>query len=574
MHARTTTPASPPNASPDKATDDDPPVDQFLVQSPTFSIDRNDFQAAAAPNSAPETLKNFTTNKALIDAVNNTFLEMYESYTGKARMTGSGDAKRLVIHFQSKEARDACVGAAHQQFPDLVFHAHDPKQLRSDEDLRAIQVTDIPFFLTKDNIMSYFKKFSNIQSCRVYSRKNAKVQQARIVYDSALSITRFDTQWAVYCFSTCLRVTPCHYTVDQKSSRRAFVATLTQLPPNTKDIDLAPLTRDLGAKAINVPLSLNSYKPKRWAYVTFNSQETMDAAMEQIIGFRGHTLQWNLPDNTNKLYHRCGKLGCAPSQCPSRQDRDLKSVHAQALVHARDQKVLVTQSSQPQKPLANTRLNNNPRRDRSKSNDKRDRSVSFSTVVRSPPPLSTPNQATAMSPHEAANILSLLKSLQQDMADVRDRITALELNDRCMSRIEQHLGLLPPPDIPTATQTSEMLIDAPAIPAPTVKQVSPRSAVSPVQRTLNPLSPGFIPSRPVRAPISAPVDIPDISSLSSTSHMAHPSTQTHDEIQAINAKHSAIENKLDMLANSISGFIGSIASSSSSSDSANKAGSN
>ncbi|GBB96724.1 hypothetical protein RclHR1_28120004 [Rhizophagus clarus] len=236
MHARIMTPASPPNASPDKATDDEPPVDQLLVQSPTFSIERNDFQAAAAPNSAPETLKNFTTNKALIDAVNNTFLEMYESYTGKARMTGSGDAKRLVIHFQTMEARDACVGAAHQQ-------------------------------------------------------RNAKVQQARIVYDSAHSITRFDTQWAVYCFSTCFRVTPCHYTIDQKSSRHEFVVTLTQLPPNTKDIELAPLTRDLGAKAVNVPLSLNSYKPKRWAYVTFNSQETMDAAMEQIIGFRGHTLQ-------------------------------------------------------------------------------------------------------------------------------------------------------------------------------------------------------------------------------------------------------------------------------------------
>ncbi|GBB94490.1 hypothetical protein RclHR1_23660002 [Rhizophagus clarus] len=597
MHARTTTPASPLNASPDKATEIDPPADQFLVQSPTFSIDRNDFQAAAAPNSAPETLKNFTTNKALIDAVNNTFLEMYESYTGKARMTGSGDAKRLVIHFQSKEARDACVGAAHQQFPDLVFHAHDPKQLRSDEDLRAIQVTDIPFFLTKDNIMSYFKKFGNIQSCRVYSRKNAKVQQARIVYDSALSITRFDTQWAVYCFSTCLRVTPCHYTVDQKSSRRAFVATLTQLPPNTKDIDLAPLTRDLGAKAVNVPLSLNSYKPKRWAYVTFNSQETMDAAMEQIIGFRGHTLQWNLPDNTNKLCHRCGKLGCAPSQCPSRQDRGrsrgrnpvaaLKErfninqparpkerSRSGSRSRSRSKGPGNSQSSQPQKPLANARLNNEPRRNRSKSNDKRDRSVSFSTVVRSPPPLTTPNQATTVSPHEAANILSLLKSLQQDMAEVRDRITALELNDRRMSRIEQHLGLLPPPDILTANQTSEMLIDAPALPAPTVKQVPPRSAVSPVQETLNPLSPGFVPSRPVRAPISAPVDISVISSLSPTSHMAPPSSQTHDEIQAINAKHSAIENKLDMLANSISGFIGSITSSTHSSGSADKADSN
>ncbi|GBB87397.1 hypothetical protein RclHR1_13860009 [Rhizophagus clarus] len=476
MHARTMTPASPPNASPDKATEDDPPVDQFLVQSPTFSIDRNDFQAAAAPNSAPETLKNFATNKALIEA----------------------------------KARDAYVGAAHQQFPDLVFHAHDPKQLRSDEDLRAIQVTDIPFFLTKDNIMSYFRKFDNIQSCRVYSRKNAKVQQARIVYDSALSITHFDTQWAIYCFSTCLRVTPCHYTVDQKSSRRAFVATLTQLPPNTKDIDLALLTRDLGAKAVNVPLSLNSYKPKRWAYVTFNSQETMDAAMEQIISFRGHTLQWNLPDNTNKLCYRCGKLGCAPSQCPSHQDkgrtrgrnpvvalkerfninqpaRPKERSRSGSRSHSRSKGPGNSQSSQPHKPLANTRLNDNSNRDCSKSNDKCDRSVSFFTVLRSSPPLSPPDQATTMSPHEAANILSLLKSLQQDMADVRDRITALELNDR------------------------------------------------------------------FRAPISAPVALPDVSSISSTSHIAPSSTQTHDEIQAINAKHLAIENKLDMLANSISG---------------------
>ncbi|GBB86434.1 hypothetical protein RclHR1_12880004 [Rhizophagus clarus] len=388
-----------------------------------------------------------------MDAVNNTFLEMYESYTGKARMTGSGNAKRLVIHFHTKEARDACVGAAHQQFPDLVFHAHDPRQLRSDEDLRAIQVTDIPFFLSKDNIMSYFKKFGNIASCRVYSRKNAKVQQARIVYDSALSIARFDTQWAVYCFSTCLRMTPCHYTVDQKSSRYEFVATLTQLPPNTKDIDLAPLTRDLGAKAVNVPLSLNSYKPKRWAYVTFNSQEIMDAAMEQIIGFRGHTLQWNLPNNTNKLCHQCGKLGCAPNQCPSRQERGrtrgrnpvaaLKerfNINQPARPKARSRSGSSSrsrskgpgnsQSSQPQQRSPDiTRTTNTSRQDRSKSNDKCDRSVSFSTVLHSPPSRSSSGQDNTMSPPEAANILSLLKSLQQDMAEVCDRITALELND-------------------------------------------------------------------------------------------------------------------------------------------------
>ncbi|GBB99510.1 hypothetical protein RclHR1_35410002 [Rhizophagus clarus] len=539
MHARTTTSASPPNASPDKATADDSPVDQIPIPSPTFSFDRNDYQAATAPNSAPETLKNFLTNKALIDAVNNTFLEMYESYTGKARMTGSGDSKRLVIHFQTMVAHDACVGAAHQQFPDLVFHAHDPRQLQSNEDLQAIQVTDIPFFLTKENVISYFKKFGNIASCRVYSRKNAKVQQARIVYDSAQSIAQFDSQWVVYCFSTCLRVTPCHYTVDQKSSHRAFVATLTQLPPNTKDIDLAPLIRELGAKAVNIPLSLNSYKPKRWAYITFPSQELMDAAMEQLIGYQGHTLQWNLPDDTNKLCHRCGKLGCTPNQCPLRQQRG----------RPRDRNPVAALKKrfhigQPSRPTRNT--------SRSRSHSRSHSKVSFSSALRTPPLSSACNQPPSLSPQDASEILSLLKALQQDMADVRDRITALELNDQRMTRIERHIGLHPLPSVqPTATHSSDMNIDQPDVSRPPLAQESP--LIVPHSRPLNPLLPDFVPSTShvVPASTSSSAVIMPSAPILSPKHASA-------EIQAINEKHLAIESKMDMLVASIGSFIGSI----------------
>ncbi|GBB99261.1 hypothetical protein RclHR1_34620002 [Rhizophagus clarus] len=323
----------------------------------------------------------------------------------------------------------------------------------------------------------------------------------------------------------------------------------------------------------------------------------MDATMEQIIGFRGHTLQWNLSDNTNKFCHRCGKLGCAPNQCSSRQERDrtrgrnpvaaLKErfninqparpkerSRSGSRSRSRSKSSGNSQSSQPQKPLANTRSITNSHRDHFKSNDKCDRLVSFSTVLCTPPPPSAPNQAITMSPHEAANILSLLKSLQQDMAEVRDCITALELNDRYMTRIEQHLRLLLPPDIPVTNQSSDMLIDAPVISNSTVTLVSFRPTALPVQTSLNLLSPDFTPSRPVRAPLSAPVVLPETSSPSSTSQTAPSPTQTCDEIQAINAKHSAIENKLDMLANSIRGFIGSITSSFSSSNSASTAGSN
>ncbi|GES82885.1 hypothetical protein RCL_jg15885.t1 [Rhizophagus clarus] len=179
-----------------------------------------------------------------------------------------------------------------------------------------------------------------------------------------------------------------------------------------------------------------------------------------------------------------------------------------------------------------------------------------------------------MSSHKAANILSLLKSLQQDMAEVRDHITALELNDRRMTRIEQHLSLSPPPpNIPATNQTSDMLIDAPALSDSFVERVPSRPAVSPVLTSLNHLSPTFTPTHPVEAPLHVSTDLSVNSSPSSASHVAPSSTQTRDEIQAINAKHSAIENKLDMLANSISGFIGSITSSSSS-NSAGTAGSN
>ncbi|PKY30457.1 hypothetical protein RhiirB3_486418, partial [Rhizophagus irregularis] len=77
------------NVSPNLDTNGAPDGDHTPDPVVTFAITRNDFQAAAAPNAAPESLKKFPTNKALIEAVNNLFLETYESFTGKACMTGS-----------------------------------------------------------------------------------------------------------------------------------------------------------------------------------------------------------------------------------------------------------------------------------------------------------------------------------------------------------------------------------------------------------------------------------------------------------------------------------------------------
>ncbi|GBC01506.1 hypothetical protein RclHR1_04200024 [Rhizophagus clarus] len=82
----------------------------------------------------------------------------------------------------------------------------------------------------------------------------------------------------------------------------------------------------------------------------------------------------------------------------------------------------------------------------------------------------------------------------------------------------------------------------------------------------------IIPQDPISA--SSTVAIPTSPLSSPTPNMVSFSTQTRDEIQAINAKHSAIKNKLDMLANSINDFIRSITSSSSFTNSASAADNN
>ncbi|GBB94296.1 hypothetical protein RclHR1_23270004 [Rhizophagus clarus] len=177
--------------------------------------------------------------------------------------------------------------------------------------------------------------------------------------------------------------------------------------------------------------------------------------------------------------------------------------------------------------------------------------ISFSSALRTPPLSSARTQPYSLSSQDASEILSLLKALQQDMADVHDRITTLELNDRCMTRIEQHIGLQPMSPVPNTAQSSDMNINQPDVSNSSLAQDSLLN--TPPSRPLNPLLPDLVPA------ISHVNSAHNPSSVAITPPATLPFPKnTSDEIQAINEKHSAIESKMDMLVASISGFIGSI----------------
>ncbi|GBC52213.2 hypothetical protein GLOIN_2v1762049 [Rhizophagus irregularis DAOM 181602=DAOM 197198] len=352
------------DASPDKdimETNDTSPS----FDTPTITIIRHDFQTAALLNASSEFIKKYPTNRAMIDAVNNLFLETFHSYTGRAHVSGSGDQKRLV--------------------------------------------TDIPFFIKKDDITALFKKYGNIQSCCLHTRANAKVQQACIVFMMMLFLPN----------------------TSSTSNKPSIV-----IPPACGllcDIHLAPLVREIGAMAVNVPLSLNSYKLKKWAYITFKSQQMMDAAMEQSIALQKHVLTWELLQNTNKLCHRCAKLGYAPTACPLNNSRGCSRTH-------------------------NLRPKSNKRKGK-------DHSVSFSNL-RSDGTLSSGSEGSKpllvdLNCSQIQEILTLLKSLQEDMTNVHARVYALELADQRMSRLEQQVFGHKQDDVttPDPSDSSCMIID-------------------------------------------------------------------------------------------------------------------
>ncbi|PKC51161.1 hypothetical protein RhiirA1_484396, partial [Rhizophagus irregularis] len=229
--------------------------------------------------------------------------------------------------------------------------------------------------------------------------------------------------------------------------------------------------------------------------------------------------------NTNKLCHRCGKLGCAPNFCPLKQTRGRSRTRdpiaklkerfnvnqpprhsnpnaansrsrSRSRSKSRDQSASNSRRDINNSQDHNNNVNNNnipnPNTSRRARHNSKERSVSFSSSSRStarPLPRQTPN--SALSPDDANNILNLLRELQCEVANFHKRISALELADQWMARIETHLGLdpLPAPDEPDLDLMQD---DAPVSHVPLNIQPSAKASLPPKSILTRPLPPTTI----------------------------------------------------------------------------------
>ncbi|PKC50830.1 hypothetical protein RhiirA1_485235, partial [Rhizophagus irregularis] len=179
----------------------------------------------------------------------------------------------------------------------------------------------------------------------------------------------------------------------------------------------------------------------------------------------------------------------------------------------------------------------NPNTSQRAQRNSKERSVFFSSSSRStarPLPRQTPN--SALSPDDANNILDLLRELQCEVANFHKRISALELADQRMTRIESHLGLDPLPT-PNEPNLDFMQDDTPVSHVPLNVQSSAKSS---------------LPPRSILTQSSPPTTIVPNASLPSSylSPNASPFTpvsSTQKEINDLKNSRVVIESKLDQL---------------------------
>ncbi|PKK76346.1 hypothetical protein RhiirC2_772633 [Rhizophagus irregularis] len=118
--------------------------------------------------------------------------------------------------------------------------------------------------------------------------------------------------------------------------RREHVTILTGIPKNIKEADLLEIATQVNAKALNVSLSINSYKPKPYVHLNFSSFDTFEAAKELSVAFCNKCLTWHLPNEVHTLCHVCGRSGCVPSDSCQSRDKSTSRLRLRSTSRSRN----------------------------------------------------------------------------------------------------------------------------------------------------------------------------------------------------------------------------------------------
>ncbi|GET59640.1 hypothetical protein GLOIN_2v1785090 [Rhizophagus irregularis DAOM 181602=DAOM 197198] len=319
-----------------------------------------------------------------------------------------------------------CISSPRADLLNLAFMHYSPADAKLNDEAKSLFVTDIPLFLTETQVRQAFSRYGTVIKCKLTPRNH--YYNGHIQFSSTDAITQFNDIWAIICLGNSLRVCLASFSKSQRDSRREHVAILAGIPKNIKEADLLEIATQVNAKALNVPLSISSYKPKPYVYLNFSSFESLEAAKEMTVAFRGKGLTWHPPNEAQILCHVCGRPGCSPSNHNNSN---------------------ISRPNTPRNSNRTNNTNNNPRNNDNSSGPTqpphRPHSIVFTTPTSSSdnPALTLPQHVIDELKAQIKEIANTLHTLEETVSWMNDTITAHEYR---LSELESMMNYDAPDD--------------------------------------------------------------------------------------------------------------------------------
>src|SRR6266480_4784193 len=205
-----------------------------------------------------------------------------------------------------------------------LFHNYNPAAIYEEERLRSLNVRNIPLRITKQNIITYFKKYGIVDHVRLNVPHNSVFQTASVTFQDPQSIDPFMRgRWDLFILGECVRIFPARLNQAEHAHRSAYTAVLRNLPRRTHASDLMRLFSHISASAMGLPRFANE-NTKTWVYMNFNSAESMQSALESASTMNGKQLVWATLDEVKTFCPRCSSPLHKAQNCDDAASRGRK----------------------------------------------------------------------------------------------------------------------------------------------------------------------------------------------------------------------------------------------------------
>lgn len=190
---------------------------------------------------------------------------------------------------------------------------------RADDEVkqRTLVIRDLPLDVNWNLLKTILQNtFGEVESLRL--RIAGPWYRADVTFKDADRINENKDLWSIQYKKDLCRIAPASFSKDDIDERNQYTAKLTNLPYGTTPIDLKDILQQVKAKTCFIPRTRSRYNRRRFAYVSFASEEDFQKALTNIrITYNDEELFWEAEDT--KTCHKCGSPKHLIAECNEKE---------------------------------------------------------------------------------------------------------------------------------------------------------------------------------------------------------------------------------------------------------------